>query len=72
MRLLINNKPINENAKKISLGINSIRSSDQSQYTDLKPQNINLNIIYEDEDLLVINKPIGMVVHPGAGNPMGP
>ncbi len=30
-------------------------------------QNIPLNIVYEDEDLIVINKPIGMVVHPGAG-----
>lgn len=33
-----------------------------------KPQAIALDIIYEDEDLLVINKPAGMVVHPGAGN----
>lgn len=34
---------------------------------DIKPENIPLNIVYEDEDLLVINKPTGMVVHPGAG-----
>ena len=32
------------------------------------PNNIKLNIIYEDKDLLIINKPKGMVVHPGAGN----
>ncbi len=32
-----------------------------------KPQNIPLDIIYEDNDLIVINKPAGMVVHPGAG-----
>lgn len=32
-----------------------------------KPQNINLDIVYEDNDLIVINKPAGMVVHPGAG-----
>ncbi|MDR3478850.1 MAG: 23S rRNA pseudouridine(1911/1915/1917) synthase RluD [Gammaproteobacteria bacterium] len=31
-------------------------------------QNIALNIIYEDESLMIINKPVGMVVHPGAGN----
>ena len=36
-----------------------------------KPQNIDLNIIYEDDDILVINKPAGLVVHPGAGNPDG-
>ncbi len=34
-------------------------------------QNIPLNIVYEDDDLLVINKPAGLVVHPGAGNPDG-
>lgn len=33
------------------------------------PQKIPLNIIYEDTDILVINKPSGLVVHPGAGNP---
>ena len=32
------------------------------------PANIKLNIVYEDKDILVINKPAGMVVHPGAGN----
>ncbi len=35
------------------------------------PQNIPLDILYEDEDLLVVNKPCGMVVHPAAGNPDG-
>lgn len=35
------------------------------------PQNIPLNIVYEDDDILVINKPAGLVVHPGAGNPDG-
>ena len=32
------------------------------------PSNIKLNIIHEDKDVLVVNKPAGMVVHPGAGN----
>lgn len=35
------------------------------------PQNIPLDIVYEDGDLLVVDKPRGMVVHPGAGNPDG-
>ncbi|WP_371186330.1 23S rRNA pseudouridine(1911/1915/1917) synthase RluD [Thalassotalea maritima] len=34
-------------------------------------QKIDLNIVYEDDDILVINKPAGLVVHPGAGNPDG-
>ena len=38
---------------------------------DVKPQNIPLDIVYEDQDLLVVNKPKGMVVHPAAGNPDG-
>lgn len=36
-----------------------------------EPQDIPLNIVYEDDDILVINKPAGLVVHPGAGNPDG-
>ncbi len=36
-----------------------------------KPEDIKLDIIYEDEDIIVINKEQGMVVHPGAGNPSG-
>ncbi|WP_394176750.1 23S rRNA pseudouridine(1911/1915/1917) synthase RluD [Thalassotalea litorea] len=36
-----------------------------------EPQDIDLNIVYEDDDILVINKPAGLVVHPGAGNPDG-
>ena len=35
---------------------------------DLTPENIKLDIVYEDDDLLVINKPQGMVVHPAVGN----
>ncbi len=35
------------------------------------PEDIALDIIYEDDDIIVINKPVGMVVHPAAGNPDG-
>ncbi|MCS7060815.1 MAG: RluA family pseudouridine synthase [Anaerolineae bacterium] len=38
---------------------------------DLLPEAIPLDILYEDEEVLAINKPAGLVVHPGAGNPMG-
>lgn len=34
-----------------------------------QPQDIPLNILYEDDTLMVINKPVGLIVHPGAGNP---
>ncbi len=36
-----------------------------------EPENIPLDIVYEDEDMVVVNKPKGMVVHPAAGNPTG-
>lgn len=39
--------------------------------SEAKAEDIPLDILYEDDDLLVINKPRGMVVHPGAGNPTG-
>lgn len=35
----------------------------------LEPQNLHLDIVYEDEDVIVVNKPQGMVVHPSAGHP---
>lgn len=38
---------------------------------DVKPQDIPVEIVYEDSELLVVNKPKGMVVHPAAGNPDG-
>ena len=38
---------------------------------DVKPQDIPIEIVYEDSELLVVNKPKGMVVHPAAGNPDG-
>ena len=36
-----------------------------------EPQNIDLNVVYSDDDIIVINKPVGFVVHPGAGVPNG-
>ena len=41
------------------------------QIQENKPEDIALDIMHEDDDLLVINKPVGLVVHPGAGNSQG-
>ena len=38
------------------------------QSTEIRPEDIPLDIVYEDDDLLVVNKPSGMVVHPAVGN----
>ena len=69
--LLINGKAIKDNAKKVMFGDQIELEVPDAVATDIKPQKIPLDIVYEDKDLLVINKPIGMVVHPGAGNPDG-
>lgn len=42
---------------------------EEPQKIDLEPENIPLDIVYEDDDVLVVNKPQGMVVHPSAGHP---
>lgn len=42
-----------------------------SEETRFKAESIDLDIIYEDESIIVLNKPAGLVVHPGAGNPEG-
>ena len=39
--------------------------------TRSEPEDIALDVLYEDEDVFVLNKPAGLVVHPGAGNPAG-
>ena len=41
------------------------------QHSEDQPENIAIEVVYEDEAVLVINKPVGMVVHPGAGNQTG-
>ena len=65
--VLVNGKKVSKNYK--------LKANDSIEYTPLEPvklnvepQNIPLDIVYEDEDLLVVNKPKGMVVHPAAGN----
>ena len=43
-------------------------STTLQQHSEDQPENIDIEVVYEDDDVLVINKPVGMVVHPGAGN----
>lgn len=53
---------------KVKEGESIILSSPEPVDADPEPQNIPLEILYEDEHLIVINKPTGMVVHPAPGN----
>ena len=67
-KLSINNKIIIDPSKKINSGDNINLIIPEPKKASLKPFNFKLNIIYEDEDIIVIDKPSGIVMHPGAGN----
>jgi 23S rRNA pseudouridine1911/1915/1917 synthase len=69
--VLVNGKAIKSNYK-IRPGDNIIVYSETTpENFEIVPEQMDLDIIYEDDDVLVINKPVGMVVHPGAGNYRG-
>ena len=69
--VLVNGKEVKQNYK-IKAFDNIVIYSDLSpESTDVVPENLPLNIVYEDDDLMIINKPAGMVVHPGSGNYSG-
>ena len=67
-KLNINKEIVIDPSKKISEGDNLTLTIPKPKKASLKPYKFKLNIIYEDDDLLVINKPSGIVMHPGAGN----
>jgi 23S rRNA pseudouridine1911/1915/1917 synthase len=69
--ITVNKKPVKQNYK-IKGSEEIIVFSDMSpEETEVVPEKIDLNIFYEDEDVMVINKPAGLVVHPGSGNYSG-
>lgn len=67
----VNDLPVKVSYKIKPLDIITITLPDPPRDTDIVPENIPLNIIYEDEELLLVNKPAGMVVHPAYGNYTG-
>jgi len=67
-RLKLNNKITIDPSKKISNGDIINLTIPEPKKTSLKPYKYKLDIIYEDNDLIVLNKPAGIVMHPGAGN----
>ena len=67
-KLKINDKIITDPSKKIINGdIIELKIPEPKKAT-LKPYNYKLNIVYEDADLIILNKPAGIIMHPGAGN----
>ena len=67
-KLKLNDKILTNPSKKVSVGDRLNLEIPEPKKTSLKPYNFKLDIIYEDDSLLIINKPAGIVIHPGAGN----
>ncbi|HHX31327.1 MAG TPA: RluA family pseudouridine synthase [Bacteroidales bacterium] len=69
--ILVNGNPVKSNYKVRPLDVVTLVLKWPRRELEIIPENIPLNIVYEDDDLMVINKPPGMVVHPGHGNYTG-
>ncbi len=67
-KLKINDKIIINPSKKISFNDKVILRIPEPKKTSLKPYKYKLNIVFEDEDIIILNKPSGIAIHPGAGN----
>ena len=68
--VLCNDRPVNKK-EKVRVGDAILLHLPDPQPIEAQPENIPLDIVYEDPYLLVVNKPKGMVVHPAPGNPDG-
>lgn len=66
--VLVNTKRVKANYKVKPGDELVIYSEDDPGNTEILPEQLNLDIVYEDDEVLLINKPDGMVVHPGCGN----
>jgi 23S rRNA pseudouridine1911/1915/1917 synthase len=64
----VNGAVVTETKRKLKAGDRIILSLPEPEPADPEPENIPLDILFEDKDVIVINKPAGLVVHPGNGN----
>ncbi|MEG1998901.1 MAG: RluA family pseudouridine synthase, partial [Bacteroidales bacterium] len=69
--ILVNTKPVKSNYRVKPEDVISIVMDHPRYETEITPEDIPLDIVYEDADLMVVNKPAGLVVHPGHGNYTG-
>ena len=67
-KLRLNKEIIKSPSKKVLTGDELSLNIPEPEEASLKPYNFKLEIIHEDKDLLIINKPAGIIMHPGAGN----
>ena len=66
--VMANGKPVKSSYKVKPLDVLTVMMDRPRYDNDIIPEDIPLDIVYEDDDLMVINKPAGLVVHPGCGN----
>ena len=66
----VNGKPVKKNARP-NTGDEIVFAFPETESLPVEPQNIPLDIVYEDEDIIIVNKTRGMVVHPAPGHPDG-
>ena len=66
--ILVNEQPVASNYKVKPLDLVQVMLDHEPIDFTIQPENIPLEVVYEDADVLVINKPAGLVVHPGHGN----
>jgi len=69
--VMVNGKPVKSSYKVKGEEVITVMMDRPRYNNDIIPEDIPLNIIYEDDDLMVVNKPAGLVVHPGCGNYTG-
>ncbi len=69
--ILVNTKPVKSSYKIKPMDVISIVLPEPPRDTEIYPENIPLNILFEDDYLVIVNKPAGMVVHPGFNNYTG-
>ena len=69
--IFVNEKPVKQNYRVKPGDVISIVMAQPPREVELLPENIPINIVYEDEHLIIINKEPGLVVHPGYGNYTG-
>ena len=67
----VNGKTIKQNYKVKPTDEIIVFSDMSPEETEVVPEKMDLNIVFEDDDIMIINKPSGMVVHPGSGNYSG-
>ena len=66
--VMANGNPVKSSYKVKPLDVLTVMMDRPRYENDIIPEDIPLDIVYEDDDLMVINKPAGLVVHPGCGN----